>query len=215
MSKLIPRKVAAVTIICFSSLVAHSQAYYNDEYCDIGYADCDQIDTELIGDPNPGIGRCGTVEVLSTLNSAYATASGTYPSTATLTQHVAGATSGVWYPWTYTELFFPPAGPPGSCTVERVSWSFEVEVAVTYGLKVGQTTDPEDGDPIGIYKPFCSAGTVAICPLTSTWNVEYGLYQEPYSVVVTDFLAIKENGVVNSCIASPYSAPAGTAGPCK
>jgi hypothetical protein len=94
-----------------------------------------------------------------------------------------------------------------------VSWP--ISVAVTYGKKVSQTTDPKDGDPIGIYSPYCSGNTVAICPLTATWRMEYGPNEVPYSVVVTDFLAFKWKGVVVSCIANPEVQPAGGPGPCR
>jgi hypothetical protein len=67
----------ALAIACISSVLAHAQSYYTDEWCVVddltGQFDCIPY-TEIIGDP--GISGCGRQATLSsTLNGQYASAS--------------------------------------------------------------------------------------------------------------------------------------------
>ncbi|MBB5061189.1 hypothetical protein HDF16_005925 [Granulicella aggregans] len=164
MNKLILRLVVGGILLFCSSTGAHAQSYYNDENCDIGYADCNPINTDIIGDPaldgaGPQRGRCGTVEIESTLNGMYSTGSSVYPTDTKVSQALAGATSGVWYPWTFTEWFFPPSGPPGSCSSQVVRWIWQVSIRTTNYRWTGFY------NPVGLceYTEWCATGETATC----------------------------------------------------
>ncbi|KAA6457921.1 hypothetical protein DYQ86_21385 [Acidobacteria bacterium AB60] len=131
MSRSVVLKLAVVLgMACVSPVLAHSQSYYNDEYCDTDYNDCEVIITQVIGDP--GISGCDReATISSTLNGQYASDSTVYPTTATVTQQVSNATPGVDYSWTFTETFYydNPYG-RGGCVMSTISWPESVGVAL-------------------------------------------------------------------------------------
>ena len=119
--------VGAMTL-CFLK-VAQAQSYYSDQYCEIGDASCDIIDTELTGHPFNGTGRCGSAEISSNLDGIINSASSVYPSTAKVAQSITGANDVDTYPWTYTEFFFPPTST--GCAVQRVTFNVFINKAIT------------------------------------------------------------------------------------
>jgi hypothetical protein len=161
MSKLISRRVAA-TIMCLSSVMAHAQSYYNDEWCDAydpSQSDCTAVYTEVVGDTlASGCGRQAVIN--STLNGNYASTSSIFPSTATLTQLIAGAKSGVDYTWNLTEEFFytNPYG-KGGCVMGAVSWPWKVSIRTTNYKWTGFFTS------IGWceYDQWCASTETATC----------------------------------------------------
>jgi hypothetical protein len=98
-----------------------------------------------------------------------------------------------------------------------------VDLHLTTGQNYGSTTDPKDGDPIGIYYPSCNIGQTAVCPLPNPstgdrgWEVEFGKGETIWPYAATYFLALHWKGsnnqfnVIEACIQDPISSP--TTGP--
>jgi hypothetical protein len=129
MTKRIVRKLV-VGMMCISSVVAQAQSYYNEEWCDVDYNDCQFVDVQIIGDP--GVSGCGRQATLSsTLNGQYSSSSAAYPNTATVNQQIANASPGVDYSWAFTYTFFydNPYG-RGGCVSSAVSWLETLGVAI-------------------------------------------------------------------------------------